>query len=136
VCRVGLIVYFLWVITIELFDAVMLWLTKRWIKFSVVLWRNHLWTGSCMAEYFKIRKGQIQKGFKILFTSSLTNSLYYLVSGIGKFGSVWKVYLWRVFVEGFFERHSVCPCRCILMESCWLLLQCYRIFRFFFVVYL
>lgn len=34
-----------------------------------------------MAEYFKIRKGQIQKGFKILITSNLTNSLYYLDNG-------------------------------------------------------
>ena len=47
-----------------------------------------------------------------------------------KSDSVWKVYLWWVFVEGFFERHSVYPCQCILMESYWLLLQCYLIFRF------
>jgi len=46
-----------------------------------------------VAEYFKFRKGQIQKGFKILITFNLTNSLYYLDNGIGKFGSVWKVYL-------------------------------------------
>lgn len=45
---------------------------------------------------FKIRKGHIQKGFKILIASNLTNSVYYLHTCIVKFGSVWKVYLWWV----------------------------------------